>query len=173
MLDADLAIAATKEAVMFTPSVGIGELMLRALIVYAFVFGLLRLVGKRHVGEMAPFDLIVLLLISESVHNAIISDDKSVTGGFIAFATLFAVNALVGYASWRNKAIGHFFSGRPRILVRNGRVLRDALRSEQINPKELLEALRHGGCTSLTRVRYAVLENDGSITVGLRVKRRP
>jgi uncharacterized membrane protein YcaP (DUF421 family) len=173
MVDADLAIAVTKEAAMFTPSVGIGELMLRALIVYAFVFGLLRLVGKRHVGEMAPFDLIVLLLISESVHNAIISDDKSVTGGFIAFATLVAVNALVGYASWRNKAIGHFFSGRPRILVRNGRVLRDALQSEQINPKELLEALRREGCTSFTRVRYAVLENDGSITVGLRVKRRP
>jgi uncharacterized membrane protein YcaP (DUF421 family) len=157
---------------MFTPSVGIGELMLRALIVYAFVFALLRLVGKRHVGEMAPFDLIVLLLISESVHNAIISDDKSVTGGLVAFATLVGVNALVGYASWRNKSIAHVFSGRPRILVRNGHVLKDVLASEQITHKELLEALRHEGCTSLTRVRYAVLENDGSITIGLRLKRR-
>jgi uncharacterized membrane protein YcaP (DUF421 family) len=157
---------------MFTPSVAVGELMLRALIVYAFVFALLRLVGKRHVGEMAPFDLIVLLLISESVHNAIISDDKSVIGGFVAFATLVGVNALVGYASWRNKTIGHFFSGRPRILVRNGHVLRDALDGEQINPKELLEALRREGCASLTRVRYAVLENDGTITVGLRLNQR-
>jgi uncharacterized membrane protein YcaP (DUF421 family) len=157
---------------MFTPSVAVGELMLRALIVYAFVFALLRLVGKRHVGEMAPFDLIVLLLISESVHNAIISDDKSVTGGLVAFASLVGVNALVGIASWRNKAIAHVFSGRPRILVRNGHVLKDVLAREQITPKELLEALRREGCTSLTKVRYAVLENDGTITVGMRLKRR-
>jgi uncharacterized membrane protein YcaP (DUF421 family) len=157
---------------MFTPSVGVGELMLRALIVYAFVFALLRLVGRRHVGEMAPFDLIVLLLISESVHNAIISDDKSVTGGLVAFATLVGANALAGYASWRNKTIANVFSGRPRILVRNGHVLKDVLAREQITPKELIEALRREGCTSLTRVRYAVLENDGTITIGVRLTRR-
>jgi uncharacterized membrane protein YcaP (DUF421 family) len=157
---------------MFTPSVGVGELMLRALIVYAVMFALLRLVGKRHVGEMAPFDLIVLLIISESVHSALTGDDKSVTGGLVAFATLVGVNALVGYFSWRNRTMAHFFSGRPRILVRNGHVLKDVLASEQITHKELLEALRHGGCTSLTRVRYALLENDGSITIGLRVRRR-
>lgn len=157
---------------MFTLSVGAGELMLRAAIVYFFVFALLRVAGKKHVGEMAPFDLVVLLILSESVQNALIGDDRSITGGLVASATLVGISALVGYASWRNKTVANLFEGRPRILVRNGHVLKHVLAREQITRAELLEALRREGCTSVTRVRYAVLENDGDITVGLRAKRR-
>jgi uncharacterized membrane protein YcaP (DUF421 family) len=157
---------------MFTPSLSVGELMLRAIIVFFFIYALLRLFGKKHVGEMAPFDLVVLLILSESVQNAIIGDDQSVTGGLVASATLVGVSALVGYASWRNKIVANVFEGRPRILVRNGRILKDVLAREQITHAELLEALRREGCTSVTSVRYAVLENDGDITVGLRAKRR-
>jgi len=68
---------------MFTPSVAVGELMLRSAIIYIFVFVLLRMLGKKHVGEMAPFDLVILLILSESVQNALVADDKSVTGGVI------------------------------------------------------------------------------------------
>jgi uncharacterized membrane protein YcaP (DUF421 family) len=157
---------------MFTLEVSVVELMLRAIIVYFFVAALLRLFGKKHVGEMAPFDLVVLLILSESVQNALIGDDKSVTGGLVASATLVGVTALVGYAAWRNKTVANVFEGRPRILVRNGRVLKDVLAREQITHAELREALRREGCSSVTRVRYAVLENDGDITIGLRTKRR-
>jgi uncharacterized membrane protein YcaP (DUF421 family) len=156
---------------MFDLSVGVGELILRTAVVYFFVFALLRVVGKKHVGQMAPFDLVVLLIISESVQNAIIGDDKSLIGGLLASATIVIMSALVGYATWRDKSVARVFEGRPRILVRNGRVLKHALAREQITHAELLEALRRQGCTSLTNVRYAVLENDGDVTVGMRSKR--
>jgi uncharacterized membrane protein YcaP (DUF421 family) len=157
---------------MFELSVGVGELILRTAIVYFFVFMLLRVIGKKHVGQMAPFDLVVLLILSESVQNAIVGDDKSLTGGLLASATIVILSAVVGYAAWRDKRAARVFEGRPRILVRNGRVLKHALAREQITRAELIEALRRQGCTSLANVRYAVLENDGDVTVGMRAKRK-
>jgi uncharacterized membrane protein YcaP (DUF421 family) len=156
---------------MFVPAVGIGELALRVALVYLAVFLLLRIVGKKHIGELAPFDLVVLLLLSECVQNALIGDDKSVTGGVIAAAALFGLNQAVGYAAWRSKKAERFLEGTPRILVRHGHVFKDVLAREQITHSELLEALRREGCSSLANVRYAVLENDGDITIGLRVQR--
>jgi len=158
---------------MLVPAVGIGELILRVVIVYVAIFVLLRLVGKKHVGELAPFDLVVLLLLSECVQNALIADDKSVTGGVLAAATLFGMSQLVGFISWRIKGAERVLEGTPRVLVRHGRVYKDVLAREQITYSELLEALRREGCTSLTRVRYAILENDGGITIGLRAQRAP
>ena len=157
---------------MFQPSVPIPELILRVVLVYAGVFILLRIVGKRHVGELAPFDLVVLLLLSECVQNALIGDDKSVTGGLIAAATLFGINQVVGRISWRNKRAERLLEGTPRVLVRHGRVLKQVLAEEQITHSELLEALRREGCSSLSKVRYAILEPSGDITIGLRAERR-
>ena len=155
---------------MFSPTVAVSELMLRAVIIYVFVFVLLRLLGKKHVGEMAPFDLVILLILSESVQNALVSDDKSVTGGLIVAATLFALSQGMGFITWKSKRAERFLDGTPRILVRNGHVYLDALKQEQLTHGELLEALRREGCTSLSKVRYAVLENDGAITIGLRAE---
>jgi uncharacterized membrane protein YcaP (DUF421 family) len=155
---------------MFVPAIGIGELLLRVAVVYAGVFLLLRIVGKKHVGELAPFDLVVLLLLSECVQNALIADDTSLTGGLIAAAALFGLNQLVGYAAWRDRKMERLLEGTPRFLVRHGRVLKDVLAREQITQSELMEALRREGCTSLTNVRYAILENDGDISIGLRAQ---
>lgn len=104
------------------------------------------------------------------MQNALIAGENSVTGGFIASATLFGMTQLVGYLSWRSKTAERLLEGTPRVLVRNGHVFDDALAAEQIARSELIEALRREGCTSLTKVRYAVLENDGSITIGLRAE---
>jgi uncharacterized membrane protein YcaP (DUF421 family) len=125
---------------MFQPSIAIPELIFRVTLVYAGVFLLLRVVGKRHVGELAPFDLVVLLIMSECVQNALIGDDKSVTGGLIAAATLFGINQVVGRISWRNKRAERLLEGTPRVLVRHGRVLKHVLADEQITHSELLEA---------------------------------
>jgi uncharacterized membrane protein YcaP (DUF421 family) len=157
---------------MLVPSIGIGELLFRVAVVYAAVFFLMRVVGKKHVGELAPFDLVVLLLLSECVQNALIGDEKSLTGGIIAAAALFSLNHVVGYTAWRNKKAERFLEGKPRFLVRHGRVLDRSLEREQITRSELLEALRREGCTSLANVRFAILENDGAISVGLRARRR-
>ncbi len=157
---------------MFQPSIAIPELIFRVALVYAGVFLLLRVVGKRHVGELAPFDLVVLLILSECVQNALIGDDKSVTGGLIAAATLFGINQVVGRISSRNKRAERLLEGTPRVLVRHGRVLKQVLTEEQITHSELLEALRREGCSSLSKVRYAILEPSGDITIGLRAERR-
>ena len=157
---------------MFTPSVAISELVLRAVLIYVFVFILLRLLGKKHVGEMAPFDLVILLILSESVQNALVADDKSVTGGLVVATTLFGISHLAGYVAWKNKKVERFLEGTPRVLVRNGHVYTEALKKEQLTHEELLEALRREGCTSLTKVRFAILENDGAISIGLRAERK-
>jgi len=156
---------------MFTPTVAVSELMLRAVLIYAFVFVLLRLLGKKHVGEMGPFDLVILLILSESVQNSLVADDKSVTGGLIVATTLFGISQLVGFLSWKSKKAERLIEGTPRILVRNGHVYAEALAREQLSHSELLEALRREDCTSLSKVRYAMLENDGAITIGLRAER--
>jgi uncharacterized membrane protein YcaP (DUF421 family) len=156
------------EEKMFIPSVAVWELILRAAIIYVFVFVLLRMLGKKHVGEMAPFDLVILLILSEAVQNALVADEKSVTGGLVVAGTLFGISQLIGYVTWKNKRAERFLEGAPRVLVRHGTIDRAAMAEEQITHAELLEALRQEGCTTLTKVRYAVLENDGAITIGLR-----
>jgi uncharacterized membrane protein YcaP (DUF421 family) len=115
--------------------------------------------------------LVVLLILSETVQGALVADDKSLAGGLIAAATLIALGHLVGYASWRSKKAERFFEGTPQLLVRNGHVLKETLAKEQVTHSELIEALRREGCTSLKNVRFAVLENDGTITVGMRLSR--
>jgi uncharacterized membrane protein YcaP (DUF421 family) len=156
---------------MFTLSIGVPELIVRAVVIYAALFLLLRIVGKKHVGELAPFDLVVLLILSECVQGALTADDTSITAGVVAAATLFAANQFVGYISSRSKTLDRLLEGKPRILVRNGTVCKDVLAREHITHSELVEALRREGCTSLTKVRYAVLENDGQISIGLRGQR--
>jgi len=157
---------------MFTLTIGVPELILRAVLVYAFIFVLLRVIGRKHVGELAPFDIIVLLILSDSVQNSLIANETSVTAGLISAASLFGVNQIVGYISAGSKRAERVLEGKPRILVRNGVVRKDVLAREQISVSELVEALRREGCSSLTKVRYAILENDGHISIGLRGHRR-
>jgi uncharacterized membrane protein YcaP (DUF421 family) len=85
---------------MWVPDISVVELVVRATVVYLVLFVLLRFVGKKHVGQMSPFDLVVLLIISETVDASLIGDDKSLTGGLISAATLIALVAIVGYLTW-------------------------------------------------------------------------
>jgi uncharacterized membrane protein YcaP (DUF421 family) len=156
---------------MFSLSMGIGELILRAVIVYFFLFAILRFGGKKHVGEMAPFDLVVLLILSETVNGALIGEEKSLIGGLVSAATLLAIVQVVNYVSWRSKKVERLFEGTPKVLVRHGHVIEEVMAQEKVTHSELIEALRREGCTSLASVRFAVLENDGTITVGIRLPR--
>jgi uncharacterized membrane protein YcaP (DUF421 family) len=153
---------------MFDMSIGVGEHIFRAVAVYVFLFLLLRFVGKKHVGELAPFDLLVLLILSETVQNAMIGDDKSLIGGLISAGTLIALMQVMGYLSWRSKKMQRLLAGKPKVLVRHGRRHKEMMR-ERVSISELTEALRRQGCTDIANVRVAILENDGNITV---VKRR-
>jgi uncharacterized membrane protein YcaP (DUF421 family) len=150
---------------MFHMSISIGEHVLRACVVFAFLFVLLRWIGKKHVGELAPFDLIVLLILSETVQNAMISDDKSLVGGIVSAATLIAITQAMNYVSWRFKRAARFLEGTPKILVRHGRCIDAVLRSEQVTIAELTEAMRSHGCANIADVRVAILENNGKISI--------
>ena len=156
---------------MFDLSMSIWELIARAVVVYVFLFVCLRLGGKKHVGDLSPFDLVVLLILSETVNGALIGEEKSLVGGLISAATLLTIVHAMNYAAWRNKKAERLFEGSPKILVRNGHVNRDVMAQERVTHSELIEALRREGYTSLSNVRFAVLENDGSITVGVRLER--
>jgi uncharacterized membrane protein YcaP (DUF421 family) len=153
---------------MLTMSTSPFEILARVVAIYAFLFVMMRIIGKRHAGELAPFDLVVLLMLSETVQNAMIGDEKSLTGGILAAGVLFGVSQIVSYVAWRFKAVERVLDGKPRFLVRHGVIDEAAMAAEQITRSELFEALRKEGITTLSRVRYAVLENDGAIAVGER-----
>ena len=120
---------------------------------------------------MTPFDFVVLLIMSEGVNGALIGDEKSVTGGLICAGTLMAIVLAVNYATWRSKKAERLFEGIPKVLVRHGHINNETMIQEKVTRSEFLEALRREGHTSLSKVRFAVLENDGTITVGLRLTR--
>jgi len=154
---------------MFDLSTPVHELILRPLVIYAFLF-----VGfRKHVGELAPFDLIILLIISETVQNAMIGGDESLIGGLICSGTLliliqlmnFILIQLMNWLSWHSKRASRFLEGTPKVLIWRGRRLSGVMRDEQISVSELLEALRHNGIANIRDVRVALLENNGKISV--------
>ena len=141
------------------------EFVLRALVVYGFLLLTLRLTGKRQVGQLAPFDLVLLLVLSNAVQNSMNGGDNTVAGGFILVATLLAVNAFMGWLTWRNKKAEILLEGRPQILVHNGVADESKLATERITLHELMAAVRQAGLTDLADVRVAILENNGRINV--------
>ncbi len=141
------------------------EFLFRGVIVYAFLLILLRLTGKRQVGQLAPFDLVLLLVLSNAVQNSMNAGDNSLIGGLISAATLIGLNYLVGLATFRSKRLDAIIEGRPLVLVHNGRLCDDVLAGAQITRHELNAALRHAGCASVESVRAAPLETNGSVSV--------
>jgi uncharacterized membrane protein YcaP (DUF421 family) len=150
---------------MLNLAVPVWELIFRSVVVYGFLLVLLRLTGKRQVGQLAPFDLVLLLVLSNAVQNAMNGGDNSVIGGVISATTLVAVNWLVGAITFRSKSLEGLIEGRPILLIHNGRMDRRAMRKAQMTTHELDAALRAGGCCGPHEVRFAVLENNGEVTV--------
>jgi uncharacterized membrane protein YcaP (DUF421 family) len=141
------------------------EFLLRAALVYFLLLVLLRLTGKRQVGQLSPFDLVLLLVLSNAVQNSMNGGDNTVSAGVILATTLVLLNAAVGYAVYRSKGIAHLLEGRPRILVHNGRLDQAMLAREHLTHHELDEALREAGCASVEEAHFAILETNGKITV--------
>ena len=141
------------------------EILARCAIVYTAVLVGFRLSGKREIGQMTPFDLVLILLIANAVQNAMIGNDNSLAGGLIAAGALILLNFTVGRAAHRWLGFGRFLKGHAAVLVNRGMVIEPHLRQEGIDHDELLAALREHGVASIDDVRLAVLEVDGSISV--------
>jgi uncharacterized membrane protein YcaP (DUF421 family) len=140
------------------------EIVLRTAIIYLVVLIGVRLSGKREVGQMTPFDLVLLLLISNSVQNAMTGPDTSVLGGIAAAVTLLAVNHLVAALSGSNRILRKVIEGEPTLLVHDGEIITTHMNKERVSMDELERALREHGINNYHDVALAVLEVDGSIS---------
>ena len=146
------------------PGIPIVEKILRPIIVYLFLIVGLRLAGKRELAQLNPFDLVVLLTISNTVQNAIIGNDNSVVGGLIGASTLLLVNYLVVRWTFRHPRVERLIEGTPTILIEGGIVKAGALEREMISIEELASAARKQGYLSLDDVDRGILEAGGSLT---------
>jgi len=147
------------------PEVSVGEKIIRALIVYFFLLIMFRVLGKRQVGQMTPFDLIVLLILSNVLQNAMIGPDNSVLGGMIGALTILAVNWAVSRIAFDSPRFERAIEGVPTVLIHDGRIVESNLRKETISREDLMSNLRSQGCFSLSEVETAVLEPSGKISL--------
>jgi uncharacterized membrane protein YcaP (DUF421 family) len=148
---------------MFVLGVPVAEKVLRPIIVYVFLIVGLRVAGKRELAQLNPFDLVVLLTLSNTVQNAIIGDDNTVTGGVIGAATLLAVNYLVVRYLYSHPGLDRYVEGDPDVLIAEGCVREDHLRRELITLAEFEAAAHKQGFASLAEVERATLEPGGTI----------
>jgi uncharacterized membrane protein YcaP (DUF421 family) len=149
---------------MFVLGLPLAEKILRPIIVYAFLVISLRLSGKRELVQLNPFDLVVLLTLSNTVQNAIIGDDNSVSGGIIAATSLLVVNYLVVRFLYGHKRIDQLVEGNADVLIENGSVRLERLKKELISPTQLEAAARKQGFESLDDVQKCILEPGGNLT---------
>src|SRR5467141_3741181 len=147
---------------MFTLGLPVAEKILRPIVVYFFLVIGLRLAGKRELAQLNPFDLVVLLTLSNTVQNAIIGDDNSVTGGIIGASTLLVVNYLVVRFLYRHEKLDRFVEGESCLLIENGKILENRLKQEVLTQQELEAAAHKQGFGDLREVERAVLEPSGT-----------
>jgi uncharacterized membrane protein YcaP (DUF421 family) len=141
------------------------EIMLRTALIYLALLIGLRLTGKKEVGQMSLFDLVLLLLIANAVQNAMTGPDTSLTGGIVAAGTLLAVHAALSQLTWRFAKVRHLAEGTPALLIHWGKVLQKNLAKEKVTAEEIHQALRSHGVSNVEDVALATLEIDGSISV--------
>lgn len=139
--------------------------VLRAIAVYVMVIVLVRMSGKRAVGQFTPFDLVLLILIGNAVQNGLNGGDNSLSGALLLTASLIFMNYMVAYLTSRYRKAEHLIEGVPKVLARNGVVFHDVLRSELVSLDDFHEALRMNNVPDPENVALALLETNGSISV--------
>ena len=152
---------------MDIPDLGSGpiEVAVRTAIVYLFLVVALRVGGRREVGQMSIIDLVVLLIIANGVQNAMVGQNTTLIGGLISAGTLVIIDRALNSVLKRNRTLARVLEGEPILLVRDGRVLTNALRRATIDRTELDAAVRAHGVATVSDVALAVLEVDGRISV--------
>ncbi|SFR91556.1 Protein of unknown function [Stenotrophomonas maltophilia] len=141
------------------------EFILRAVVVYTVVLGLVRLSGKRALGQITPFDVLLIVLLGNAVQNALLGPDTSLGGGLLLAATLILLNYGVGWVTTRNRRLERLIEGEPVVIARDGTLLRDVLRRELISRADFDAAMRQQGCLRIDDVQVALLETTGHITI--------
>ena len=150
---------------MWSTSIHWWELIGRGLLVYFFLILLLRATGKRQIGQMSPFDLVLLMVLSNAVQNSMSGGDNSVTAGLILALTLVVANWIVGKVTSSSNTMEQLIDGDPQVLFHDGKVYDKILKDSQVTRQELIAAVHKAGHADLDGIRAAILENDGTISV--------
>lgn len=150
---------------MFHLPVSLTEKILRPLIVYLALIGFLRLFGKRELAQLNPFDLVVLLSLSNTVQNAIIGDDNSVTGGIVGAFSLLAINWMLMNVLYRSPKLNAALEGSAAVLIRDGKVDQAAVQAEKLTQEEMISVLNRNGFSHPGEVEICILEPNGSFYV--------
>ena len=150
---------------MFSIPIPILEKILRPILVYVFIVLLLRVFGKRELAQLNPFDLVVLLSLSNTVQNAIIGEDNSVAGGLLGAFTLLLTNYIVVRFLFRHRRLDQIVEGKPTVLVRDGQLVKDAMARELITVSELQTVARRQGFDSVHEIQSCVLEPGGAFAM--------
>lgn len=141
------------------------EFVLRAVVVYVVVLGMVRLGGKRALGQITPFDVLLIVLLGNAVQNALLGTDTSLGGGLLLAATLILLNYGVGWLTTRSRRMERLIEGEPVVIARDGRLLDAVLRREQVTRADFDAALRQQDCLDVEDVKLALLETNGHITI--------
>lgn len=154
-------------AEVFSHPTPLGMLIIagKTTIIYLFLVAGLRLLGKRELGQMNIYDLVLIIILANAVQNAMVGDDNSLVGGLVAAITLLILNRLFTLAMARSTRLEHFMVGGPLIILNHGELLTDRMRREGITREQVLAALREHGLEKIDEARMCVLEVDGTISV--------
>ena len=148
------------------------EFILRAVVVYVVVLGMVRLSGKRALGQITPFDVLLIVLLGNAVQNALLGSDTSLGGGLLLAATLILINYGVGWLTTRSRRMERLIEGEPVVIARDGRLFDAVLRREQVTLSDFDAVLRQQDCVGVEEVELALLEINGHITIIPRRKDR-
>lgn len=141
------------------------DIVLRSAAIYLVIIVGLRLLGKKHVAQLSIVDLVLLLLISNAVQNAMVGDDSSLVGGIVAAGTLLLINYFLTSALYKSRIADRLFEGTPTLLIHNGSIIYPHLAQEKISLEELDRVVREHGIDTIHEVKTAVMEVDGTISV--------
>lgn len=150
---------------IFLPTLPVWDLALRTTMIYVGMIILMRIGGKREIGQLTPFDVVVLLMIGNAIQNGMVGTDSTVGGSLIVAALIIGLNYLVATLGLRLILFGRVLRGQPTLLVNNGEFIDANLRREQIDADDVLMAMREHGIGDVRQVKMAVLETDGSISI--------
>jgi uncharacterized membrane protein YcaP (DUF421 family) len=140
------------------------DLVIRATVVFFFIFLVTRVVGRRELSTLEPFDLILLVVLGDLVQQGITQSDESVTGVLIVISTIALLSVFVSWISFHSKTVRKVTEGEPIVLVRNGQVIEANMRRERITIEDIRQEARQAQIASIGDLRWAILENDGHIS---------
>jgi uncharacterized membrane protein YcaP (DUF421 family) len=140
------------------------DIVLRAIVLYAFIVLVMRIIGRRELSSMSPFDLILLIILGDAIQQGLTQDDYSVTGAIIAVSTIATLQVFTSYMSFRSQKARIVLEGQPIVLVDRGKLVDENLKRERMTPDEVAEEMRSQQIGSLDEVEWAILESNGSVS---------